>query len=91
MDRERLQARIQHESAELLALHPRIALCRTTLEQGQGRGESRYALRLDIRWPEHQTLVSGPPQPSAEAAVAAGFAAAREQLAPAPIPTELTS
>lgn len=80
MDRQGLQARIQHESAELLALHPRIALCRAVLEQWQERGATRHALRLDLRSPEHQRLVSGPAEASAEAAITAAFAAAREKL-----------
>jgi len=42
--------------------------------------QDRYSLGLDIRGPQHQTLLSGPAQATAEAAVEAAFRLAREQL-----------
>lgn len=74
MESDSLQARIQHEIAELRARFPRIGGCHPTLEQWEGL----HALRLDIRWPQHQSLVSGPARASAEEAVRAGFEKARQ-------------
>ena len=80
MDSASLQARIQHEVAELRTLHPQIALCRTTLDEWTERGQARYALRLDIRWTGHQSLVSGPAKDEVNAALRAAFDAARAAL-----------
>lgn len=80
MDRETLQARIHHEIAEFQARFPQIRACRSTLDEWQDEGGSRYALRLDIRWPEHQTLVSGEAKDSPLAAVHAALDAARQLL-----------
>jgi hypothetical protein len=80
MDRETLQARIHHELAEFQAGFPQIRACRSTLDEWQDEGGSHYALRLDIRWPEHQTLVSGEAKDSPLGAVRAALDAARRQL-----------
>jgi hypothetical protein len=80
MDRESLQALVQHELVELQARFPRIGVCRSTLDEWQEDEASRYALRLDIRWPQHQTLVSGDAKDNPLDAVRAAFDAARAQL-----------
>ena len=80
MDTQSLQARIEHESAELRALYPRIKDCHTALVRWTGASGDHLSLHLDIRWPQHQTLVSGPARDSAAAAVEAGFHAARERV-----------
>lgn len=80
MDRESLQARIHHEVAGFQARFPQISACRATLDEWQEEGTSRYALRLDIRWPQHQTLVSGEAKDDPLGAVRAALDAARRQL-----------
>lgn len=80
MDIDSVQARLAHESAELRARYPHITDCGTALVQWDEAGKKRYALRLDIRWPQHQTLVSGPARDSAEAAIEAGFELARQRV-----------
>jgi len=80
MDRESLQIRIEHELAELRALFPQISACRSALDEWQEDGESRYALRLDIRSPQHQTLVSGAAKDNPLGALRAAFDAARREL-----------
>jgi hypothetical protein len=80
MDVDSLQARIQHESAELHALYPHIKKCDTALVHWTDPQGSHYSLHLDIRWSQHQTLVSGEAKDSAPAALAAGFEAARRRL-----------
>lgn len=77
MDSASLQARIQHEVADLRTLYPQIEACRATLDEWQEGEETRHALRLDIRWPQHQTLISGAAKDSASAALRAAFEAAR--------------
>jgi hypothetical protein len=88
MDRDTILGRIEHESAELRARHPHVRECLPALMHWQEAGQARYSLALDIRWPQHQTLLSGPVQPSAEAAVDAAFKAAGEQLRSTPPPPE---
>jgi hypothetical protein len=68
-----LQAGIEHRIAELRAAHPRIAVCQATLDEWLEDGAPRQALRFDIRWPQHQSLVSGPARNTVHAAVQAGF------------------
>lgn len=80
MDRDMLQARLEHEIAELRAAFPRVESCHSALVQWKDGEQPRYSLGLDIRWPQHQVLVSGSAQASAEAAVAAAFRLARERL-----------
>jgi len=80
MDFESVQGRIEHEIAELRGAFPRIEGCHSALVQWKDGEQARYSLGLDIRGPQHQALVSGPAQASAEAAVEAAFRVAREQL-----------
>ena len=80
MDTDSLQARIEHESAELRALYPHIKDCLTAMVQWSEGGEKRYALGLDIRWPQHQTLISGEAKDSAAAAIAAAFHTAHQRV-----------
>lgn len=80
MDTQSVHARIEHESAELRALYPHIKDCLAALVRFSDAQGPHYALRLDIRWPQHQTLVSGEPKDDAAAAIEAGFHAARERV-----------
>lgn len=74
------QARIEHEAAELRGAYPRLTLCHTALRNWFEGGEPRYTLWLDLRWAQHQSIVSGPACPGAEQAVEAGFGKARQVL-----------
>ncbi len=80
MDIDSVHARIEHESAELRARYPHITDCRTALVQWNDAGKKRYSLKLDIRWPEHQTLLSGEAMDDADAAITAAFARARQRV-----------
>lgn len=80
MTSDHIQARIEHEIADLRSLHPRISDCHSALVQWTVEGRSRYSLQLDIRGPQHQTLVTGESRDSAEAAISAAFITARERL-----------
>lgn len=80
MDFDSIQGRIEHEIAELRGAFPRVESCHSALVQWKDDEQARYSLGLDIRWPQHQVLVSGPAQPSADAAVEAAFRLARERL-----------
>jgi|SoiMethySBSTD1v2_1073268.scaffolds.fasta_scaffold170572_5 hypothetical protein len=76
-------ARIEHEMAELRGAYPRLATCHSALRTWYEGGAPRHSLWLDLRWPDHQSIVSGPASDSAEQAVQAGFDKAREVLAAA--------
>ena len=80
MDIDSVQARIEHESAELRARCPYVTDCRSALIQWNNAGKKRYSLSLDIRWPQHQTLISGEAMDDAGAAIAAAFAGARQRV-----------
>jgi hypothetical protein len=80
MNEESPQALIQEQVRDLRSRFPRIGRLGTALEAWREGDAPRYSLALDIRWPEHQTLVAGPARPSAEEAVRAAFEAARERL-----------
>ena len=79
MDIDSVQARIAHESAELRALFPHITDCHSALVQWSESGRSRYSLKLDIRWPQHQTLLNGQAMDDAAGAISAAFARARHE------------
>ena len=80
MKKDSLQASIEHRIAELRAAYPRISHCSAQMEDWREGDEPRHALRLDIRWPQHQSLVSGPACASPENAVDAAFAKATNSL-----------
>jgi hypothetical protein len=80
MKNDSLQAGVEHRIAELRAAHPRISVCHATLEDWHEGSGPRYALRLDVRWPQHQSLISGPARATAEEAVRAAFEAAARSL-----------
>jgi hypothetical protein len=80
MDPQSVQARMEHETAQLRAQFPRITACHTALVQWRHGDALRWSLHLDIRWPQHQTLLSGEARDSAEAAIDAAFRQARERL-----------
>lgn len=71
MDSASLQARIQHEVADLRTLYPQIEACRATLDEWKEGDQARYALQLDIRWAQHQTLISGTAKDDVNAALRA--------------------
>jgi nucleotide-binding universal stress UspA family protein len=54
-----VQERIEQETVRLRAGFPQVADCRTALVQWKEGDATRYSLHLDIRWPQHQTLISG--------------------------------
>ena len=80
MDTESLQARIEHESAELRALYPHIKDCQAALVRWSDAEGVHHSLHLDIRWSQHQTLLSGPPRDDGASAIEAGFLAAKERV-----------
>ena len=80
MKPDTLQADIEHSIAELRGRHPRIAVVHATLDEWHEDRAPCHALRLDIRWAQHQSLVSGPVRPGGWAAVQAGFEAAAQKL-----------
>lgn len=80
MKEESLHALIQHEVAELRVEFPQIALVRTSLDTWTEGEARRYSLGLDIRWPDHQTLVAGPVRDGVHEAVRAAFDEARQRL-----------
>jgi hypothetical protein len=69
-----------YERVHQRALYPHIKDCHTAMIHWTDGEGSHYSLRLDVRWPQHQTLVSGEAKDDAAAALAAGFHAARERL-----------
>jgi hypothetical protein len=80
MKSDTLQAGIEHRIAELRAAHPEIGVCHFTLDEWHEDAGPRYALRLDLRRPQHQSLISGPACDSAERAVQAAFDLAARSL-----------
>ena len=78
-----LHARIEHEIAELRGAYPRINLCHSALRKWTEDGAQRHSLWLDLRWAQHQSIVSGPACGSADEALQAGFDKAHELLAAA--------
>lgn len=73
------QACIEHEVAELRGAYPRLTACHTALRNWFD-GEAHYSLWLDLRWAQHQSIVSGPARGSAEQAVEAALGKARQIL-----------
>ena len=90
MDVQSTPERIEQETVQLRAAFPCIRDCLTALVQWNEGDAARYSLHLDIRWPQHQTLISGQARDSAEAAVGAAFQAARERLGQATAPVSHT-
>jgi hypothetical protein len=84
MQADSLPARIEHGIAELRAAHRGVTACHAVLQRLRDGAHARYSLWLDIRWPQHRSIVSGPACDSAEAALQAGFGRAHEIAAPAP-------
>ena len=84
MKSDSLEVRIPHGIADLRGTHPRIRACRASLENWYEGAGARHSLWLDIRWPQHQSIVSGPACASPDEALRAGFDAAARRLADAP-------
>jgi len=74
------QARIEHEIAELRGAYPRITTCHSALRTWYEDGAPRHSLWLELRWPQHQSIVSGTACASVEEALQAGFDKARAEL-----------
>ncbi|HYI88088.1 MAG TPA: hypothetical protein VEX61_13455 [Burkholderiales bacterium] len=74
------QARVEHEIAELRGAFPRVTSCLSALRTWFEDGQPRHCLWLDIRWPEHQSILSGAACDSVEQALQAGFDKARAAL-----------
>jgi hypothetical protein len=81
MKNEGLHAELGHRIAELRARHPRVQSCEALIDGWHEDGEARHAVRLDIRWPQHQSLIAGPARASAAQAVQAVFDQAIGELA----------
>ena len=82
MSPDSIQAAIAHQVAELRAQHPAITECLSALVQWKDDAAVRYSLHLDIRMPQRQTIVSGPVEPSAQAAIESACRKARELISP---------
>jgi hypothetical protein len=80
MEPDLLRASIHREIAKLRAASPRITACHATIEEWHEAGVPRHALQLDIRSPEHQSLISGPARDNVDEALRAAFDAAAEQM-----------
>jgi hypothetical protein len=80
MEFDSMQARIQHGIAELRGAYPRITLCHAALQSWREGAQARHSLWLDIRWPQHQSIISGPACDGADEALRAGFEKARCEL-----------
>jgi hypothetical protein len=80
MDAETLQARIARATGELRARFPMITALRASLDRWEEQGRARFAMRFDLRWPEHQTILNGPAAADAEQAFAAGMDALTRRL-----------
>lgn len=74
------QARIEHEIVELRGAYPRVTSCHSALRTWVEDGAARHSLWLDLRWPQHQSIVSGRACASVEEALQAGFDKARAVL-----------
>jgi hypothetical protein len=80
MELDTPQALVQHHIAELRGAYPRVTDCHFALLKGGDAAQPRHSLWLDIRWPQHQSIVSGPTCGSQLEAVRAGFQKARRIL-----------
>lgn len=75
-----LQARIEHGIAELRAAYPRVGSCHFALHTWREGDRTLHSLWLDIRWPGHQTVLSGPPCANPGEAIEAALAKAARGL-----------
>lgn len=80
MKGDSLRAELEFRIAELRAAHPQLGVCHAALDEWHEDTGPRYALRLDVRRPQRQHLVSGPARAGPEEAVRAGFEAAARAL-----------
>ena len=80
MDADAIRAHIDRKSAELRMQYPDLKSCDTALSQRREDGKLRYALYLDLRWPQTQVVVTGPVHSDAGAAIDAAFQEARHRI-----------
>ena len=83
MESNALQVRAERVVAELRSAYPQITTCHTALRSWREGAQLRYSLRLDIRWPQHQSIISGPACGSVDEALQAGLDKARGALSSA--------
>ena len=77
-----LEARIREKAAKLEAFHPRITSCRVVVEQeGRHRNHGRaITVRVDVRVPDHEIVVTRDHDEDAYVAVRDAFEDAGRQL-----------
>jgi hypothetical protein len=80
MKSDSFQAELEHEIGELRGAFPRVTAVRAELDEVREYDSRRFAVRLDIRWPEHQALLSGPACGAPLDALHAAFAMAKGRL-----------
>lgn len=80
MGADSIHARVEQRIGELRARFPQITACHSALVRWSEGGAARHSLHLDVRWPQHQEIVSGPAAPTAEAAIEAGLSLAAERI-----------
>jgi hypothetical protein len=83
MESDSVRARIEHGIAELRGAFPCITLCHAALQSWREGAQARHSLWLELRWPQHQSIISGPACDGADEALRAGFEKARHELEPA--------
>lgn len=86
MDRDSIDALIAYEIAELRSAFPRASSCQAVVEShSEDELAKRYSVRLDVRAPQQQVLISGKSKHDPHAAVYAAFEQARAALARDPL------
>jgi hypothetical protein len=79
MKRDPADAALEHRIADLRTRYPGIERVLARIERGPGH-PAPYAVRLDIRCPQQQTLLSGPLCLELDDAARAAFEAAAARL-----------
>jgi hypothetical protein len=77
---EALEARIRDAVAGLADLCPQLSACHVVAEKAAPGGCEAFCVRLDLRLPEHQSLLNGEPCASLDLAIRGAFDAARKRL-----------
>ena len=80
MDADAIRAHIERKSVELRQQYPDMTHCDSALSQRREDGKLRYALYLELRWPQTQVLVTGPVHGDAGTAIDAAFHEARTRI-----------
>jgi hypothetical protein len=77
---EALEARIRNAVAELAGLYPQLSACHVAAEKVAPGPAEAFCVRLDLRFPEHQSLLNGEPCASLDLAIRSAFNAAKRRL-----------